>query len=1091
MAEASDRLAGLSERKRALLDLRLGRVDRRGETIPLRPRDGTPLPLSFAQQRLWFLDLLAPRNPVYNISLDVELHGDLHVEVMARVLTEIGRRHEVLRTSFLTVDEKPVQIIAPTLAITLDPIDISDLPPAERRAEAARLMREEALKPFDLTKGPLYRASLVRLGDREHIVTISIHHVVSDGWSLGILLREMEILYRAFLAGEPSPLLELPIQYADFAAWQRDWMQGEILQSQLAYWKKQLGGLAPLELPSDRPRPPVQTFRGAAILYSVPREVLDGLMALSRREGATLYMTMLAAFKTLLSKCSGQEDIAVGCAIAGRKRDEVEPLIGCFINMLVMRTDLGGDPLFTDLVKRVRETTLGAYAHQDLPFEAIVNVLRPERDTSRTPLFQVALTEQTAAAVPELSGLTITYPAPTSDVARFDLGMNYLASPEGLLFGAEYSTDLFDAATIQRLLKHFETLLRAIAENPDRRLSELALLDAGERRQMVVEWNQTERDYPLKCVHQLFEEQVDRTPDGVAAIFEDRRLTYRELDRRSNRLARHLRRLGVGSETLVGVCLERSLEMVVAIMGVLKAGGAYVPLDPAYPAERLAFMLEDTQAAVLLTQERLVASLPLARPATVRLDADWAAIEAGAGPAGDGRLENVARPDGLAYVIYTSGSTGKPKGVELAHRGLCSLVVTQAGLFGVHRGSRMLQFSALSFDAAVWECFLALGRGAGLVLAPAAEIRDPSALAALLDRARITVTLLPPSMLALLPGQAGRSLETLVVGGEACPPAVAAKWAGRVRLVNAYGPTEGTVTATAWVVPTDFDGVRPLHIGRPVPNARVYVLDRGGRPAPIGVPGELCLGGAGLARGYLNRPELTAEKFVPDPFVDDPKARIYRTGDLVKYLPNGDIEFLGRIDSQVKIRGFRIELGEVEAVLGQHPGIKQVVVLAREDAPGQKRLVAYLVPKAEAPTVSDLRSFLGERLPAYMVPSAFVTMETLPITPSGKVDHRALPVPEGDRPNLDQEFVAPRTETERVLADEIFTSILGLEEVGARDNFFELGGNSLQATQLIARICTRFGVQLRLRSLFESPTVAGLAGVIDGLGVRHDDYRGS
>jgi amino acid adenylation domain-containing protein len=1015
---------------------------------------------------------------------------------MRRALGEIVRRHEVLRASFVTLGETAGQAVAPSLDIDLSPIDLGHLSGAERDAEATRLTDEEAHRAFDLGRGPLIRASLLRLDADEHILMVTVHHIASDGWSFGLFIHEMEVLYRAFLAGEPSPLPELQIQYADFAAWQRDWMRGEVLQTQLAYWKKQLGGLAPLELPGDRPRPPVQTFRGTSAFHSLPREVLDGLKALSRREGATLYMTMLAAFKTLLCKYSGQEDIAVGCAIAGRNRAEVEPLIGFFINMLVMRTDLGGDPLFTDLIRRVRETTLGAYAHQDLPFEAIVSALRPERDASRTPLFQVVLTEQTDARVPDLPGLGAAHLSPTSRVARFDLSMNYLDTPDELSLGVEYSTDIFEAATIERLFRHFETLLRAIAENPDRRLSELPLLETEERRRMLVEWNRTELDYPRKCIHQLFEERVDLAPEGLAAIFEDQSLTYGELDRRSNRLARYLRSLGVGSETLVGVCVERSLEMVVAIMGVLKAGGAYIPLDPDYPAERLAFMLEDTQAPVLLTQERLTGGLPETGARVVRLDLDWAAIEAETGLAGDERLPNVSKPDGLAYVIYTSGSTGKPKGVLIEHHSVANFTQTTRILFEVTPKDRILQFASLCFDVSVFEIFTALLSGATLVLGSRETLLSPPDLTALMQREGVTITDLPPAVMALLPGEEFPALRVAFVGGEAFSGDLVNRWVrpGRT-FYNGYGPTEGTVTVIIYKCEGSWDRSPP--IGKPMYNQRAYVVDKSLHPVPVGVPGELCLGGAGLARGYLKRPELTAEKFIRNPFVDNPKARIYRTGDLVKYLANGDIEFLGRIDSQVKIRGFRIELGEVEAALAQHPGLKQVVVLAREDTPGHKRLVAYVVPEADGPSgpsgqgepdepggpsVSELRSFLGERVPAYMIPAAFVTLEALPITSSGKVDHRALPAPEGDRPDLDQGFVAPRTETERALAGEVFASILVLEEVGANDNFFELGGNSLQATQVIARIRSLFGVQLPLRSIFDAPTVAALAEVIEAAG---------
>jgi len=1101
MTESGTRLSGLTpEQRLRLLDrLQESVDDSAGEGVKRRPRD-LPLPLSFAQQRLWFLDQLAPGNPVYNVPCAMRLEGDLDRVALERALNEIVGRHEVLRTAFARVGDDPTQVIAPSLVLDLRPVDLSALEPEEREREAGRLVAEEGQEPFDLAEGPPIRVRLLRLGGHEHVLMLTIHHIAADGWSYGVLMRELGALYTAFLAGQPSPLPELQVQYADFAAWQREWMRGEVLDAELGYWKEKLAGITPLELPGDRPRPPVQTFRGTTTEWLMPRSVLEGLRSLARQRDVTPFMILLAGFQILLARYTGQDDIVIGSVVAGRNRGEIEPLIGFFVNTVVIRTDLSGDPTFTSALARVREVTLEAYAHQDVPFEAIVNSLRPERDPSRTPLFQVSLGLQSGVAEESRIGdIRTRLVDPRLSVSRYDLSLNLVERPDGLKVMAEYSTDIFEAATIGRLLRNFETLLRAITENPDRRLSELPLLETEERRRMLVEWNRTELDYPRKCIHQLFEERVDLAPEGLAAVFEDQSLTYGELDRRSNRLARYLRGLGVGSETLVGVCLERSLEMVVGIMGVLKAGGAYVPLDPTYPAERLAFMLEDTQAPVLLTQERLLPSLPLGRPEggarVVRLDLDWGAIEAETGPSGGERLANLSKPDGLAYVIYTSGSTGKPKGVLLEHHSVANFTQTTRILFEVTPKDRILQFASLCFDVSVFEIFTALLSGATLVLGSRETLLSPPDLTALMQREGVTITDLPPAVMALLPGEEFPALRVAFVGGEAFSGDLVNRWVqpGRT-FYNGYGPTEGTVTVIIYKCEGTWDRSPP--IGKPMYNQQAYVVDRNLQPVPVGVPGELCLGGAGLARGYLNRPELTAEKFVQNPFVDNPKARIYRTGDLVKYLANGDIEFLGRIDSQVKIRGFRIELGEVEAALAQHPRLKQVVVLAREDTPGQKRLVAYIVPKADgpggpdgpgepggpsgpgAPSVSELRSFLGERLPAYMVPSAFVTLEALPITSSGKVDHRALPAPEGDRPDLDQDFVAPRTETETVLAG-IFAELLGLDRVGANDSFFELGGSSLQATQVISRIQNRSKVLLPLRRVFEAPTVAALAGMVD------------
>jgi len=1030
------------------------------------------LPLSFAQERLWFLDQLEPGNTAYGIPIAYRLQGSLDVAALEWSLNEIVRRHEVLRATFAVVDGRPAQVIAPEMRLTLPVEDLRGLPEAEQEAEVERWATEEAHHPFDLAQGPLLRATLLRLNEEEHVLLLTMHHIVSDGWSMGVFNRELAVLYEAFSAGEPSPLPELPIQYADFAVWQRGWLQGEVLEEQLAYWRQHLGDDLPvLELPTDRPRPAAQSFRGAHQTFVLSNALTESLKALSRQEGVTLFTTLLAAFKTLLYRYTGQEDVVVGSPIANRNRSEIEGLIGFFVNTLVLRTDLSGNPTFRELLGRVREVTLGAHDHQDLPFEKLAEALQPERDLSHNPLFQVMFAFQNAPAeVLALPGLTVTPLEVESKAAQFDLTLSMEDMGRGLKGAVEYNTDLFDGATIERMIGHFETLLGGIVVNPEQRLSELPLLTEAERLQLLVEWNDTEADYPQdQCIHQLFEERAARTPDAVAVVFEKEQLSYAELNRRANQLARHFQKLGVGPEVLVGLCVERSLEMVVGLLGILKAGGAYVPLDPAYPKERLAFMLEDTQTPVLPTQERLRENLPQHGARVVCLDMDWEAIA----KESDKNPDSTVTAGNLAYVIYTSGSTGRPKGVLVPHQGLLNMSEAQVRTFELGPGDRVLQFASLSFDAATFEIFMALRVGATLCLGTQESLLPGPTLIEMLQDLGVTIVTLIPSALASLPIEKLPHLHTITVAGEACSVDLVARWAEGRRFFNLYGPTEATIWTTAAEC---VDGSHKPPIGHPVDNTGIYLLDTHLQPVPVGVPGELHISGVSLARGYLNRPDLTAQKFIPNPFSDEPGARLYKTGDLARYLPDGNIEFLGRIDHQVKIRGFRIELGEIEAVLGQYPAVWETVVLAREDTPSVKQLVAYVVPKnGQVPAISELRRFLKENLPDYMVPSAFVMLDALPLTPNGKVDRRALPAP--DKKvflNLQEAFVAPRTSIEEQLT-EIWAGLLGMGRVSIHDNFFDLGGHSLLAAQLLSRVNEAFQVELSLRSLFETPTVAGLA----------------
>jgi len=1031
--------------------------------------------VSYAQERLWFLDRLESGNPAHNISVACRLEGSLSVTALERGINEIVRRHEALRTTFATVDGHPVQIIAPNLTLSLLVEDLRKLPETERGAEAQRLLTEEIRRPFDLAQGPLLRTILLWLDDEEHALLLTMHRIVSDDRSIRVFNRELVALYEAFYTGKPSPLPELPIQYADFTVWQRQWLQGEVLEGQLSYWREQLGGDLPvLELPTDRLRPATQTFQGAHHSFVLSSDLTDALKASSCQEGVTLFMTLLAAFKTLLYRYTGQEDVVVGSPIANRNRSEIEGLIGFFVNTLALRTDLSGNPTFRELLGRVREVTLGAHARQDLPFEKLVQDLQPERDLSRTPLFQVMFTFQNAPAEAlALPGLTVNPLEIETETAQFDLTLSMEETGQGLKGVVKYNTDLFDAATIERMIGHFRILLEGAVVNSEQRLWELPLLTEAERHQLLVAWNDTEADYPKdKCIHQLFEEQMVRTPGAVAVVFEGERLTYAELNRRANQLAHCLQKLGVGPEVLVGICVERSLETVVGLLGILKAGGAYVPLDPVYPEERLAFMLEDAQVPVLLTQQRLVEGLPEHEASVVCLDMDCEAI---AGESEDNLASGVIA-DNLAYVIYTSGSTGRPKGVAIAHRSTVALLHWAEEVFRAEDLAAVLASTSICFDLSVFELFVPLSRGGKVILTENA-LQLPNLPAA----EEVTLINTVPSAITELlraGGDLPASVRTVNLAGEVLRTQLVQRIYQQdtiQRVFDLYGPSEDTTYSTFALRSAS----GPYTIGRPIANTQVYLLDANLRPVPVGVPGELHIGGAGLARGYLNRPELTAESFIPNPFSYGSGARLCKTGDLARYLPDGNIEFLGRIDHQVKIRGFRIELGEIEAVLGQHPDVRETAVLAREDKPGDKRLVAYVVPRdVQVPAIIELRRFLKEKLPDYMVPSAFVPLDALPLTPNGKVDRRALPVPDMARPEQEEAYVAPRTPAQEVLAG-IWAEVLKLEQVGIHDDFFDLGGHSLLATQVISRVRDTFQLRLSLRNFFDGPTVADLAEIIE------------
>lgn len=1081
----------LSADELELLDYLLEEEDIEVSVTPTISRRENPkeAPLSFAQARLWFLDQLESGSCAYNIPAAVRLVGVLNEAVLEQSLNAIVQRHEILRTRFVLADKQPVQVITPTLSVTLPVVDLQQRPDPQRDAEVQRLAAQEAEQPFDLTKGPLLRVTLLKLRETEHVLLFTIHHIIFDAWSREVLIRELAMLYESFSSGQSSLLPELPIQYADFAHWQRQWLQGEVIEQQLTYWKQQLGGNLPvLQLPSNHPRPPVQTFRGATQKFEVTASVTEKLKQLSLSENGTLFMTLLAAFETLLYRYTNQKDICVGSPISNRNRSEIEPLIGFFLNTLVLRTDLSGNPQFQELLARVRQVALDAYTHQDLPFEVLVEALQPERSLSHTPFFQVMFILQTAPLQPlELPGVTLTLLNMSGVTAKFDLTLYLRETEQGLTGGFEYSTDLFDEVTIGRMVRHFQTLLEGIVANPTQRLSELPLLTAAERYQLLTEWNNTYSKYPQDpCIHQLFEAQASKTPDAVAVVFADQQLTYRQLNQKANQLAHYLQTLGVKPEVLVGICVERSIEMLVGLLGILKAGGAYVPLDPAYPPERLAFMLADAQVSVLLTQENLVATLPNHHAQVVYLDADWKSIsEASHQP-----YPNRAIPDNLAYIIYTSGSTGKPKGVEITHRALVNFLTAMGQTLGLSQTDSLLSVTTLSFDIAALELYLPLILGAKVIILPRDSAANGIQLSQQLAQTQATVMQATPATwrLLLAAGWQQSSPLKILCGGEALSCDLANQLLARgTEVWNLYGPTETTVWSAVYKVESQEDqGI--VAIGRPIANTEFYVLDSHQQPVPIGVPGELYIGGVGLARGYWHRAELTTEKFLTIDHLAKPDAlppRVYKTGDLVRYRADGILEYLGRIDEQVKVRGFRIELGEIETILTQHPAVAETAIALRQDERDNPSLVAYVVLQPEQIlTSSQVRHFLAQKLPSYMIPSALRVLDKLPLTPNGKINRRALPAPNWSQRHPEQTYIAPRTTIEEVIAG-IWTQVLGVQQVGVQDNFFDLGGHSLSATQVMSRVRKVFQVELPLRTLFESPTVASLADSIQAIQDSH------
>jgi amino acid adenylation domain-containing protein len=1026
-------------------------------------------PLSFAQQRLWFLHQMDPSNAAYNMPLAFRLSGQLKEAALQWSLDEIVRRHEILRTTFDVLDQAPMQLVASTGDLKLAVTDFSSLPPSVSEAEAEMLASAETQRPFDLVNGPLIRARLLRLGAIEHVLLVTMHHIISDGWSQTILLNELSALYEAAVAGRTSPLPELSIQYADFAEWQREWLSGELLDQQLKYWRKHLQGAPPsLELPTDRPRPTQQSFNGARHSFALSRDLSARLVELSRCEDATPFMTLLAAFYVLLYRYTGETDIVVGTPVANRNRRELESLIGFFVNTLALRVDLSGNPTFRELLAQVREVSLGAFAHQDLPFEMLVEDLSPIRDPSRNPLFQVMFAFQNTPEAASLqSDLGIT-PVDVKTVrAQFDLILDVTEVDGQFHVSLVYNTDLFDASTIQLTCEHFKVLLAGVVHGAGRPISTLPVLTAPELRRLLVEWNDTGQELGAEvCLHRLFEQQVERTPEAIALVFEERRMTYKALNQRANKLAHYLSASGVGPESFVGLLLERSPEMIVALLAILKAGGAYVPLEPASPAARLSYMLDDARISVLVTDQHSASGLPsLPGIQVVCIDEQEYKISKHS----DRNPSSCTSGDNAAYVIYTSGSTGAPKGVVLAHRGVCNQIAAMAQAFGICPESCVLQFASIGFDASVFEIGTALTTGARLCLVSREIVLSGARLVEHAQKQNVTVALLPPSLLAVLSPEEWPELKTVISAGEPCPADLAARWSCGRRFFNAYGPTETSIVVIVYEHDRLRTGDPP--IGRPLNNVRIYLLDQHLNPVPVGAIGELHVGGVGVGRGYLGRPDLTAEKFIPDPFSTRSGARLYKTGDRACYLPDGNIRFLGRRDEQLKVRGFRIEPGEIEAALKEHAAVADAAVIADED----QRLVAYVTART---TVMDeeLRVFVRQRLPEYMVPSFFISLAELPLTPNGKVDRIALRARIRTQLERVDERVGPRDFLESELA-RIWEELLHVEP-DMRDNFFELGGHSLLVVSLLARVERVTGKRLHVADIFKAPTIESLASLL-------------
>ena len=1085
--ELIDRFSNLSPGQRELVLRKLRQQSlisqETSQVTPITPQprdEESVFPLSFGQQRLWFLNQFGVDAAAYNLLSAVRLTGQLNIAALEQALNEVVRRHEILRTLFELQDGAPVQIIKPNFDIPLIQVDLKNISTEQQALEIQKLGDEEAHYQFDLATGPLLRAILLQLDSNNFVMFLNMHHIISDGWSTGMLIRELITLYQAFSNNKTSPLPDLPIQYADFSVWQRDWLQSEMLNTHLDYWQQQLSGSpAILELPTDWPRPPVQTYQGVTQSLNLPESLTQSLKKLGKQEGTTLFVTLLAAFNVLLYRYTRQTDILIGSPIANRNRTEIEPLIGFFVNTLVLRTKFSERFTFRELLRQLHKHVLKAYAHQDLPFEKLVEVFQGERDLSRPPIFQVmfALQNMPTASL-TTPGLVLEELKLENSGAQFDLSLLMMEVEQHLDGMLIYNTDLFKPQTIARFLNHYQVLLTHIVANPDQVISKLPVLAETEYQQIVTVWNNTTKTYPIEkgYIHQLVETQVEQSPTAIALVFEEQTMTYREFNNQVNRLAHYLRFIGVQLDTQVGICMDRSMDLVIAIHAVIKAGGAYVPIDPTYPRERLNFILTDIQVPVLITQEKYLSLLETTETHLICLDKEQAILTqySTENPVSQVTDENIA------YTLYTSGSTGRPKGVSNTHRAIRNRLLWHQDVHQLTDSDRFLQKTPYSFDVSVWEFFWPLFTGATLVIAKPEGHKDSAYLVDLINTHQITALHFVPSMLQMFLAERQvstcHSLRYVFCSGEALPLDLQTRFFTlfqTTNLYNLYGPTEAAIDVTYWFCRRHHEN-RFIPIGHPIANTQIYLLDPYLQPVPIGVSGELYIGGINLARGYFNRPELTAEKFVPNPFNNVVGSRLYKTGDLARYEPDGSIQFLGRIDFQVKVRGVRIELGEIEAALNQHTAIRESVVVTQTTPDGSSRLIAYVVCQKDAsPTVSELRRFMESKLPDSMVPSLFLILAEFLLTSSGKVNRRALPPPDQSRPELEKAFVSPRNPVEEVLAG-ICAELLQIESVGIYDSFFELGGHSLLATQFLSQIREIFQVNISLIQLFQEPTVAGL-----------------
>ena len=1050
------------------------------------------IPASFSQEQVVFLNELAPESIAYNFQATIHLNGELDVSVLERAFTEIIRRHEIFRTTFENHEGHIIQKIHSPWSVSIPIIDLRNIPDEQRQIQTQEIISSEIGLQFELTKLPLIRWKLLRLASNEYILIHIEHHLVHDGWSFAVFVRELKALYPAYLSNQSSTLAELPFQFADYAVWQRQYINGEGLRSLLSFWAPKFRGQLPtLELPTDFQRPPIQSFRGREEVIDLPPDLSDRLRKFSQREGTTLFITMFSVFLALLHRYTNQSDIIVGTGIASRRFKEFEGLIGMMVNAIALRNDLAGNPTFRELLGRTKAVALEAYAHQDLPFEKLVEEISPVRDLSRNPILQTMFNFHDSQ-VPELDFGSVKGKVKYWHNGSAKLDLNVIAIPwaeqhvgldaeakdRSITMKWEYPTDIFNQSTVQRIAAEYAILLADAISHPDNRISDLELLTGTERQQLLFDWNATTTDYPQdQCIQQLFEAQVMRTPDAEAVVYRDQQLSYTELNARTNRLAHYLIEQGVGADTLVALSLERSLDLVVAVVGILKAGGAYAPLDPSYPPERLAFMLEDTRAPVLITQSSLQAALPPHGASVLCLDE--------ANPLADYAEENPAvrtQPHHLAYINYTSGSTGKPKGVMIPHQGVTRLVFG-ANYVTLDAHKTLLHMAPISFDAATFELWGALLHGGRCVLYPE-RVPTPEGLKAIIAEQGVdTLWLTAAFFNVIVDTDVGilSDVKQLLTGGEALSVSHIRKALQQLKdtqLINGYGPTESTTFTCCYPIPRVLgDSLRSIPIGRPISNTQVYILDTHLKPVPIGVVGELYIGGDGLARGYLNRPELTAECFIPNPLPGTPGEHLYKSGDRVRYLADGNIEFMGRTDDQVKIRGFRIELGEIEAILSQHPQVQDSLVMVREEGVGGKRLVGYVVTKQAEDATATLRGYLKATLPEYMVPSAFVTLDAFPLTPNGKVDKQALSAMDVLQ-SPETAYVAPHTPTEEALAA-IWCELLGLERVGIHDNFFQLGGHSLLVTKAISRMRAVLHSVFPLVMFFEHPTIAEQASEIE------------